>query len=183
MKLLRPVQPAVFKPLVLAPRICTLDGQVVGLFSNRKLGADQLLELIYSELEREYRIADVIRGGYDVSNPMTEPAWGRALDCTVVILAVGDCGSCSSSGVVNALQLERAGIPTLLVSTEPFENVCRTMAGMHGAPNFRWAIVPHPIGRLDEATLAERARLAAVQLREIILEQTPVESSTLRSSL
>jgi hypothetical protein len=164
-----PVQEAVVDGGQLSPRLATLDGKTLGLFSNGKLNADELLTLIGDRLTARYRVEAVVRGTYAVSRAMEPDEWGPVDECDAVVLAVGDCGSCSSSGMMNCVQLERRGIPAVLVSTPPFAGVCRAMAQLGGLPAIQWAIVEHPIGSLAVSELAQRADHAVAQFERIVI--------------
>lgn len=154
--------------LPLAPRLDTLDGKTLGLWNNDKLNAAKLLEMIREELERHYSFT-IVRGLYDPGNLMPEDGWGAVDRCDAVILANGDCGACSTSGIVNAIELEKRGIPALLVSTPPFTEAVRTSASLRGMPAIRWAVVDHPVASLGEEDLRARARVAARQFPDLIL--------------
>jgi butyrate kinase len=67
------------------------------------------------------------------------------------------------------MELEKRGIPCLLISTTPFTDAVATMARLGGMPDIRWAIVDHPLGSLAEAELRARAVEAARQFREIMI--------------
>jgi hypothetical protein len=151
-----------------SPRLDTFDGKVIGLWNNEKLNAALLLEMIREELERDYSF-EVVRGIYDPGNLMPEDAWGEIGRCDAVILANGDCGACSTSGIVNAIELEKRGIPALLVSTPPFTDAVKTSASLRGMPAIRWAVVDHPVASLMEPDLRERAIAAARQAPGILL--------------
>jgi hypothetical protein len=45
----------------LAPRLCSLDGIVIGLLANGKANGDRILDLVADDLATRHRIADVIR--------------------------------------------------------------------------------------------------------------------------
>jgi len=167
-RMLDPVQEPVAERHGLAPRLDTLDGKVLGLWSNQKLNSVRLMELIAEELARDFAFT-VRTGDYFAFRLMEAHEWGDVDACDAVILANGDCGACSSSGIANAVDLEKRGVPCFLVSTPPFTDAVRTMAGVSGMPDIRWGIVEHPIGSAKEPELQERARVAATQFREIIL--------------
>jgi hypothetical protein len=160
----------------LAPRLDTLNGKTLGLWNNDKLNAAKLLELIRAELEQRYTFA-VVRGLYDPGNLMPEDGWGAVDQCDAVILANGDCGACSTSGIVNAIELEKRGIPTLLVSTPPFTEAVRTSAALRGMPAIRWAVVDHPVASLGEHDLRGRAAAAASQFSDLILSSAAKRSA------
>ncbi len=65
------------------------------------------------------------------------------------------------------IKLEKIGIPSVLIATDVFTDACKTMAKLHGIPDIKWAIVPHPIGSLTEDVLMERAKSAVEQLAPI----------------
>jgi hypothetical protein len=151
-----------------APRLATLAGKRLGLYNNDKLNSARLLELIAEELARDYEF-EVQTGSYWAFKLMEPGDWGDVDRCDAVILANGDCGACSSSGIANAMELEKRGIPCLLISTTPFTDAVATMARLGGMPDIRWAIVDHPLGSLAEAELRARAVEAARQFREIMI--------------
>jgi hypothetical protein len=164
-----PVQEAVVDAVASAPRLDTLDGRVLGLYSNEKLNATALLDRIGARLAAQFDLAGVVRGTYPVSQAMAPGGWQDTEQCDAVVLAIGDCGSCSSSGMMNTIQLERAGIPTLLVSTPPFAGVCAAMRDLGGMPQLEWAIVPHPVGSATDDELDDRADQAVKQFHQIVL--------------
>jgi hypothetical protein len=169
---LDPTQAALAEDLASAthpsPRLDTLDGKVVGLWNNEKLNAALLLEMIREELAKHFTF-DVVRGIYDPGNLMPEDGWGEVDRCDAVILANGDCGACSTSGIVNAIELEKRGIPALLVSTPPFLDAVKTSASLRGMPEIRWAVVDHPVASLMADDLRSRAIEAAQQVPGILL--------------
>lgn len=156
--------------LPLAPRLDTLEGKAIGLWSNQKLNASKLLEFIREELAKDCDFT-IVHGVYDPGRLMEEHEWGDLDKCDAVILANGDCGACSTSGIANAIEMEKKGIPAVLVSTTPFIDAVTTTTKMSNMPAIEWAIVDHPIGSLDEDTLRQRARHAAEQIPGLMLGQ------------
>jgi hypothetical protein len=173
MTVLDPVQEAVVDRTPVAPRLDSLDGKVLGLYSNGKLNATALLDLVAERLGAEHRLGGVVRGTYPVSRAMEPGEWRDVERCDAIILAIGDCGSCSSSGIVNTIQLERLGIPSLLISTPPFTGVCAAMVTLGGMPDLAWAVVDHPVGSATAEELAARADQAVKQFHQIVLSARP----------
>ena len=62
--------------------------------------------------------------------------------------------SCSLHDVV---RLERRGIPTAAVGTQPFADEALEQARVLGMPGYRMVFVRHPVQLLDEAQLRDRA--------------------------
>jgi hypothetical protein len=165
---LNPVQEAVVTGHALAPRLATLTGKTIGFYNNEKLNAAHLLEFVRAELEKDWRF-NVVRGVYNPGRIMAPEEWGPDIGaCDAVILANGDCGACSTSGISNAIELEKRGIPTLLISTTPFFEAVKISAQLRGMPQIRWAVVDHPIGSLSQDELKTRAMLAASQIADLI---------------
>lgn len=154
-----------------APRLSTLSGKTLGLWSNQKLNATKLLEMMRIELAKQFAF-EVRSGIYDPGNLMQVDGWGAVDECDAVILANGDCGACSTSGIVNAIELEKRGIPTLLVSTPPFLEAVKMSAKLRGMPDIRWAVVDHPVAMLDATALQARALDATKQFFELMLQPT-----------
>jgi len=159
-----------------SPRLGSLNGKTVGLWSNQKLNATRLLEMIREELESTYRF-EVVRGVYDPGALMPADAWGEVGRCDAVIMATGDCGACSTSGIANAIELEKRGIAAVLVTTPPFVQVVETTVKLRGMPGISWAVVPHPLGSLDETDLRARAREALPQVLEVLLASASQRSA------
>ena len=54
-------------------------------------------------------------------------------------------------------ELEKRGIPTVMITTHTFTNFARRLAATQGCPYVVIAETPNPIRQLDEATLRQRA--------------------------
>jgi hypothetical protein len=62
--------------------------------------------------------------------------------------------------VHDAVRLERLGIPTAAIGTEPFVDEALEQARLLGMPAFRMTLLPHPVQLLSSAeldTLADAA--------------------------
>ena len=59
--------------------------------------------------------------------------------------------------MLDAILLERAGVPAVAVVTEPFRATGEAMAASWGVPGYRFLDVPHPIANLSDKELDERA--------------------------
>ncbi|MDY7102756.1 MAG: hypothetical protein S0880_16360 [Actinomycetota bacterium] len=69
----------------------------------------------------------------------------------------------------DAVALEKLAIPSVAVCTDQFEVGAKAIARMRGAPDYRFAVVTHPLGPLDTEGLRARAEEAYPQVRAIAL--------------
>jgi hypothetical protein len=72
-----------------------------------------------------------------------------------------------SCSVHDAVRLERAGIPTAVVGTEPFVDEAIEQARVLGSPELRMVTVPHPVQLLtpDELAALADASIAEIERR------------------
>ena len=97
--------------------------------------------------------------------PMARDVFDRLLtEADIVVTGAADCGSCTAYSVQDAIELENAGVPTVVVTTTKFEPVATTLSANFGLPDTRRLVLPHPLGGTDEATLHGWAEAATEQL-------------------
>ena len=53
--------------------------------------------------------------------------------------------------------LERRGVPAAVVCTDAFRAPADAMAGLQGAPGYRYVTTPHPVAVLTPEQVRERA--------------------------
>ena len=70
----------------------------------------------------------------------------------------------------DGIQFEKRGLPAAVICTEPFVSSAVAMSKMGGIPEFPFAVVPHPLGILDENSLRERAKEVAGDIVKILLD-------------
>ncbi|WP_136709770.1 UGSC family (seleno)protein [Agromyces sp. H66] len=143
-----------------AERHGDLAGLRVGLLDNTKHNALLFLEEVGELLVSRHGAASVsiVETKANFSVPIDETIVSRFRQaCDVVITGVGDCGSCSAAAVADGINFERAGIPAAVVLTDAFTVTGRTMAEVHGAPDFEWITTEHPMASLSPDEVRERA--------------------------
>lgn len=69
----------------------------------------------------------------------------------------------------DSIELEKRGVPSVAICTEPFVPGAKAMTNLGGIPDYPFAVVEHPIGSLDDAGLHERAREALPQIIQFLL--------------
>ena len=60
-------------------------------------------------------------------------------------------------------------MPALGVMTERFASAAELMCRVLGMPNYRFAVIGHPISSASDAQLAEYARVTIEQARQMLL--------------
>jgi hypothetical protein len=70
--------------------------------------------------------------------------------------------------VLDAILLERRGVPAAAVCTRPFVPNGTTIAEAHGAAGYRFAVVDGPIGSADDAQLAAMADAVVSEVKALL---------------
>ena len=72
--------------------------------------------------------------------------------------------------MLDAISFEKRGIPAAVVITEPFVPTALALAELAGLPGYPHAVVPHPVGSLSPAEVAERAATIAPRVAALLLQ-------------
>jgi hypothetical protein len=75
--------------------------------------------------------------------------------------------------VLDAVILEKAGIPAIPVITDAFNSTAREMADLWGVPGFRFVMMPHPLASLDSGTVERRADELVDKVLQLLQEGQP----------
>ena len=122
----------------------SLEGKTVALMDIGKMRGDEFIDRM-EELFRERRIAT--RRYKKPTNTRTAPLemlQKIAEECHAVVIALSDCGSCTSCSTHDLVDLDRRGLPGVSVLTEEFREAFAAQSGaigFEGAPLY----VPHPM--------------------------------------
>ena len=68
----------------------------------------------------------------------------------------------------DGIELEKLGVPSAVLITDEFVNQAKAIAEIQGIPEYPFAIIHHPIGRLTETDLKGRAQAALPQILKIL---------------
>ncbi len=85
-RILDPVVEPASTSVKLAPRLKTLDGAVVGLYSNEKTNATKILGMVGQILSERFHIKDFVRSEFNMGGRVGE----ELRLCDVAVLAIGD---------------------------------------------------------------------------------------------
>jgi hypothetical protein len=159
---------------VLAARQPDLHGRRVGLLANVKRNAEQFLDEVGALLRQEHGAAGVVRRKkLSITDPVPPDILADLVaTCDVVVVGVGDCGSCSASAVADGLALEAAGVPAVVICSDAFRVTADAMAALQGSPGYRYVLTSHPVAPLGPDELHDRAVAA---LPEIVATLTTRE--------
>ncbi|WP_313821166.1 UGSC family (seleno)protein [Citricoccus sp.] len=162
----RPGGPATATQSATVPQVDSLRGKRVGLLENTKRNAAALLDALGTGLAETDHVDLVRMTKQDFAMPLApDVVEGIIHDCDVVVIGIGDCGSCSAAAVADGIALEERGVPVAVLCTEAFEVTSRAMAGLKGRPDFPVLLMPHPIANLTNGDLTERGQTLASRVR------------------
>jgi len=156
----------------LADRPESLSGLRLGLLANTKRNAEQFLADVGAELARQYGVVPVLatKKPNIVDTAPTEIMAQLTDQCDVVVVGVGDCGSCSASAVADGILLEQAGIPAAVIISDAFTVSADAMADLRGAPGYRYLTTAHPVANLTAEGVQARATQAVPAVAAMLTE-------------
>ena len=154
-----------------ANRPKSLTGLRVGLLDNGKEFSDVVLDALARALERDFGVTRIKfwRKGF--------PAKGApfiaemAAQSDVAISGVGHCGSSSPWSVIDAVNLEKAGVPTVALISRSFCPLGQIVGRGMGHQGLPIVMLPHPIGEADEARIAQKGHDAAAECVRLLTTQ------------
>jgi hypothetical protein len=142
----------------------TMQGKTVALMDIGKMRGDEFID----RLEVLFRERGIATKRYKKpTNTRTAPLellQQMAEECQAVVIALSDCGSCTSCSTHDLVDLDRRGLPGVSVLTEEFREAFSTQCaaiGFEGASLY----VPHP---MQNRTTAELHRFAEEVFENVI---------------
>lgn len=76
----------------------------------------------------------------------------------MAIVGLGNCGSCTSWTIADALTAAATGIPTIAVATAHFEGLANNLAKRGGRSGLRLHVLPYPLDILPKEQVNDIAR-------------------------
>ena len=147
------------KELRMAARPSNLEGKVVGFLWNNKPGGEVLLDRFAQLLDERFHLAKIVKHTkpYASSGASIDMLDSLSAECDLIITAMGDCGSCTSYVVHDAIELEKRGTPSVSVCSSEFVALGKAEVAVLGMANLPMVIVPHPIGGIDLKEVEKKA--------------------------
>jgi len=146
-----------------AERPKSLAGLRIGLLDNGKEFSDVVLDALAETLRRDHganRIKFWRKGFPAKAAPFIAE---MAAETDVAVSGVGHCGSSSPWSVIDAVNLEKAGVPTVALISRSFCPLGQIVARGHGHDGLAIVMLSHPIGEADEGRIARKGTDAAAE--------------------
>lgn len=146
-----------------AERPESLKNLRIGLLENGKEFSDVVLEALAEALQRDYGITNIKfwRKGFPAkAAPFIDE---MAAESDAAISGVGHCGSSSPWSVIDAVNLEKAGVPTVVLISRSFCPLAQIVARGVGHPALPIVMLPHPIGDAEKSRIAQKGVDAAAE--------------------
>ena len=132
----------------LADRLPSLEGRTIGLLWNSKANGDVALRRAGEMIAERVPGVDVrFFNGNTPSDPAVVDQAAR--ECDAVIGCTADCGACSSWIAYDCAQLERRGIPTVIIVSAGFEHDVEASAEAFAVPGLQYVVVPKVYNNLE----------------------------------
>ena len=156
-------------PITTRPK--KLDGLRLAILDNSKWNANKVLRASMAALEKTVEFGQVT---YYVKQSFSKDAAPEliaeiAANNDLVLTAIGDCGSCCSCCIRDAVALEKLGIPSAAIITKEFEReteLTRTAIGMQGLIPI---VIDHPVSSITQGEVEARAAQVALQAPDVWL--------------
>jgi hypothetical protein len=147
-----------------APRKARLEGQRLGILDNSKWNANKLLRGASAALGKDIKFATI---NYYVKESFSKDAAPELIEQItrendIVLTAIGDCGSCCSACIRDAIALERLGVPSAAIVTTEFVRETELTRCALGMPNLDPVIIDHPVSSITQ----EEIDLRVLQIKE-----------------
>lgn len=136
----------------------------ISLLDNTKPSADIVLETI-RKIMGYHRVVNAKK---PAGAPGTDEQIELAAGADLCILALGDCGSCTTWLILDAIRLEKQGTPTISVCSDIFAPFARELAKSYGAGKLRVAEVEHPLAGQPRESIINKAEKAAIEIKSML---------------
>lgn len=132
-------------------------------FDNTKPNADVILNTVKEHLNIDSVVAQKPAGAQ-----ATEEQIEIAKNGDVIILALGDCGSCTTWLILDAIRLEKEGKSTICICTYKFADYGKSLAKAQGAEDLRIVEIEHPIAGLKESEVREKTGKVIPEVKNLL---------------
>ncbi len=135
----------------------------ISYFDNTKPNADVILATIAENLN-----IDSVNVEKPAGAPATDEQLKKAAIADLSIIAVGDCGSCSTWVILDAIRLEKEGVPTISICSDNFMDYAKSLAKSYGADDLRIVQIKHPISGQKEDSVRAKTLEIIPRIKKLI---------------
>ncbi len=136
----------------------------ISFFDNTKPHADTIINFIKENIG-DFEFNYFTKPAADCASEKDVMA---ALNSDLCILALGDCGSCTTWTILDAILLEKRGVSTISICSSKFIDFAKLLAESNGAKNLRILSIEHPIAGQKKSIVQNRAKNLVVKIKELI---------------
>lgn len=137
--------------------------EIISFLDNTKPNADILLEILRGNLD--FKSSTMVRK--PAGAPGTDEQIGMA-QADLCILALGDCGSCTTWLILDAIKLEKQGTPTISVCSDVFAPFARELSKSYGADGLKIAEVEHPLAGQTRESIENKAQKMVDEIKNML---------------
>ncbi len=139
LEILSPVAEQDDRAFAPSSRLDSLAGKTIGLAWNRKPGGNVAVGRVANYLEREYPDVRLLR--FDDDIPFGPETIERIVEqCDGVIGTTADCGACSSWLAHDMIEIEKAGVPAVMITAAAFIDDAGLSMQAYGMPDLPTAV-------------------------------------------
>jgi transcriptional regulator with XRE-family HTH domain len=142
----------------IAPRKRTLKGLRFGILDNSKWNANKLLRGASEALGKDSTFVGInyyVKPSFSKDAP-PELIEQIAAENDIVLMAIGDCGSCCSSCIRDGVALEELGIPSAPVITTEFVKETELTKQALGMLGLQPVVIDHPVSSITQNEIVAR---------------------------
>jgi hypothetical protein len=144
-EVLNPLATSSVKTVEPAERLGDLKEKTIALIDNTKPNADVILDVVREVLAEEGVKGFPYHKKPAAAVPPPEGIERCTREADAAVMALADCGSCTSWLVMDAIALEKEGIPTASVCSNYFSDLASSIGAAHGASHLPLIEIEHPV--------------------------------------
>jgi len=160
-----------FENIPVSARKHKLDGLRLGILDNSKWNANKLLRGASQALGDRIKFASI---NYYTKHSFSKDASPEliakiAAESDLVLTAIGDCGSCTSACVRDAIEFEKLGIPSAVIVTTEFVRETELTRQAVGMCSLEPVVISHPVSSITAEEVAVRVQQIEEQAQQVWL--------------
>ena len=153
-----------------APGLGDLAGRRVAVLDIAKVGSDAFVDQVDATLREHCGSVEIERGIAPPSRGMAQAQLEAIAEgCDGAVLALADCGTCSSWTLLDAIELNRLGCRAVLVITEPLRPTIDALGGRLGMSGLPVVEVALPNREQTREAVTATARGAGADIVDALL--------------